>query len=275
MNYQVHPKEEFYLKIMIVLGITLYAGLIFGVFSSFSAIFMLYSFYIGIFLLFSFLMRIYFAGYLRGNGVKVSSQQFPEMHKILVSQSERLGLDTVPTMYLLQGNGVLNAFAARFSGHNYVVLFSEVMAAAYQESQSAVEFIIGHELGHIKRNHVSAWKAFLMFPARFIPFLGSAYSRACEYTCDAIGHSLCPEGAQFGMLILAAGAKLFKKIDVNEMLQTIAHKDFAMSFAEIFSTHPHLVNRIENLEKLQKSALPQSAYVMDKNKEIVRQFDQQ
>jgi len=82
-------------------------------------------------------------------------------------------------MYVLQGDGVLNAFATRFARKNFVVIYSDIFEMAYQEEKDAVSFIIGHELGHLKRRHVSNWRLFLTLPARFIPLLYKAYSRAC------------------------------------------------------------------------------------------------
>jgi Zn-dependent protease with chaperone function len=159
-------------------------------------------------------------------------------------------------LYLLQGGGMLNAFAMRFVGRNYVVLYSDVLEAAYHEGMPAVEFILGHELGHIKRNHVGLLKMILLFPGHLIPFLGSDYSRACEYTCDNIGYHLSPEGAVKGLLILAAGKKLYKKVDVDALLDNAGNEPLlAQWVAEIFSTHPHLIKRVRNLNQIHNEKL--------------------
>ena len=154
-------------------------------------------------------------------------------------------------MYVLQGNGVLNAFATRFARKNFVILYSSVFEMAYEEGMDAVSFIIGHELGHIKRKHVSFTKSILRFPSLFVPFLNSAYSRACEYTCDNIGCNLAPKGAIQGLLILAAGKKLYKKINISNFINNAEdHSGFAFWFAEALSTHPHMVKRIDVLNRL-------------------------
>ena len=58
------------------------------------------------------------------------------------------------------------------------------------------------------------------------------------------------------MLILAAGKKLYKKIDVSELINnTQDHSGFAFWFAEIFSTHPHLVKRVAVFNKLNRNNL--------------------
>ena len=79
--------------------------------------------------------------------------------------------------------------------------------SAYEKDKNLLEFIIGHELGHIKRKHLI--KKLILFPSFIIPFLGSAYSRACEYTCDNIGYALAPQGAKNGLLLLVSGKNLF------------------------------------------------------------------
>lgn len=252
-QFKIHPKERFYFMLMSILGISAYAGLICAVIFMRSPIVYVYCAYALAFIAFSALMHTYLIGFLRGNAIKVSEQQFPEVFEIFKNECEKLGLAKLPTLWLLQGGGLLNAFATRFKGHNHVVLYSDVLAAAYDEGIPAVKFILGHELGHIKRNHVSFGKSLLILPARLVPFLGWAYSRSCEYTCDSIGYTLAPEGAEKGILILAAGRELYKKVDVREMIAS-AHKEkgFALWFAGICSTHPHIVKRIEQFERLKK-----------------------
>ena len=137
---------------------------------------------------------------------------------------------------------------------NFVVIHSDVLEAAYEEGMDAVSFIIGHELGHIQRNHVGFFKSLLIWPASWIPLLGLAYSRSCEYTCDNIGYHLCPDGAINGILILALGKKLYKKVVTRELMSTFEKESgFAVSFDEIFSTHPALIKRIAVINQLNYS----------------------
>ncbi len=148
----------------------------------------------------------------------------------------------------MQSRGVLNAFATRFIGKHYIVLYSDILEVAYEEGEEAVKFIIGHELGHVKRGHLNPFLKFLMFPSYIFPFLSKAYYRACEYTCDNIGYSLAPKGAIMGLLILAAGKNLYKQINLEEYLEnTKADTGILSWLAEIFSTHPHLNKRIRAL----------------------------
>lgn len=45
--------------------------------------------------------------------------------------------------------------------------------------------MIAHEVGHLAAGHLK-WNAFLS-PFLFVPLLGTAYSRAREYTSDRCG----------------------------------------------------------------------------------------
>ncbi len=197
------------------------------------------------FLVLRLIVTTLFLGHLKGNAIKIDEKQFPEIFTILKEHCKALDIDTVPDVYLLQGNGMLNAFAARLARRNVVVLYSDILEVAYQEGMGAISFIIGHELGHIKRNHVSSIKSLLIWPASWIPFLNLAYSRACEYTCDNVGYALCPKDAAKGLLVLGAGKKLYKQVSIDQLLYNKqSESGFATGFAEMFSTHPTLLKRV-------------------------------
>jgi Tfp pilus assembly major pilin PilA len=157
---------------------------------------------------------------------------------------KKLGITEIPEAYLLHGNGVFNALATRFLGRNFVVLFSDVIDAL--ESQpGAINFYMGHELGHIRRNHLR-WRP-LLWPASFLPLLGAAYSRACEYTCDLYGLACCesPEIAARGLAALAAGDKRWHSMQLDAYMQQGAKTTgFWMSFHELISSYPWLVKRM-------------------------------
>ena len=256
MQIRIYKKESFYLTLMVLLSCVSYLFIINALYEALikldtSAALLLLLLYSLLFIAFVFFSAVTMLGNLRGNSVEVSENNFPELFEILKSQSKKLELRTIPSMYIMEHGGFLNAFATKLLGRNYVVLYTQVLEAAYQEGMLTVSFIIGHELGHIKRKHVGGLLSKFIFPARFCPFLNVAYSRACEYTCDTIGYDLSPEGAQNGLLILAVGKNLYKKINVNEFIRNYtAKKGFVTWFVEIFSTHPHLVKRIARIGTL-------------------------
>ncbi len=252
MTIKIHYKERLYFAIMSIISLPVYALVIYKIVFDPSYLLVVYGIYALMLIAFFALMKAYFIGYLRGNAIKVSKQQFPEVFEILKTESQKLGIQHTPTLWLLQGGGILNAMATRFNGKNHVVLYSDIFEEAYKQGLPAVKFILGHELGHIRGNHLGFLKSVLIAPAKLVPFLNWAYSRGCEYTSDTIGYNLAHEGAEMGILILAAGKELHKKVNVEDMLSTAQNeRGFAFWLAEICSTHPHLVKRIEHLHTLQ------------------------
>jgi Zn-dependent protease with chaperone function len=120
--------------------------------------------------------------------------------------ARRIGLDETPDTYLMQSGGALNAFATRFLGLDLVVLYADLLDAC-GDNAAARDMIIAHELGHVRAGHLKGhW---FLLPAMLVPFLGTALSRAREYTCDRYGAAGAGdrEGALLGLTILAAGGK--------------------------------------------------------------------
>ncbi|HEY3371565.1 MAG TPA: M48 family metallopeptidase [Prolixibacteraceae bacterium] len=263
LDYQVNPRENVYFYMRLLISLGLYYLIVQLVLWSLketgpqvASIYMIYAYavMILIFLFFRFGLLI---GHLKGNGIKLGKNQFADIYQVAVKQAELLGLSKVPSIYILQSGGVLNAFAARFLGRNYIVLYSEIVETAYDQDKSILEFIIGHEMGHIKRQHML--KNLILMPSYIIPFLAAAYSRACEYTCDAIGHALSPAGAKGGLLVLASGKTIYKKVNLNEFLrQDVSEDGFWKWFAEKVASHPNLTRRLNALGEAKVSPTARS-----------------
>ena len=248
VDYKVNTRENIYFAIKVITSIIMYYLIVIYLSQLSESPNRLTSlvliFYIIIFAIYFFLRYGVLMGYIKGNAVKVSPNQFPDLYKITESQTYSLGLSIMPNVYILQSGGVMNAFATNFFGNDFIVLYSEIVEAAYEQDPKILEFIIGHELGHIKRNHMI--KRLLLWPSALIPFLNSAYSRACEYTCDSIGYTLSPGGFKNGLIILGSGRSLFKKVNVSEYISDGAsNHGFWKWFAEIVSPHPNLPKRLK------------------------------
>ena len=129
-----------------------------------------------VYLLFGFLFYLFahsaFISWLRGNAVLLSQAQLPDLRERFEACCKRLGMEEMPEAYLMQGGGTLNAFATRFLGRNYVVLLSDIVDAM-EEHPDGVSFYFGHELGHIRRHHLTG--NLLRAPVLWLPLLGAAY----------------------------------------------------------------------------------------------------
>lgn len=235
-NY-VTTKEKVYFGIMLFISILCY-------FLTFITI--IGGLYLLIILLCLLFIQGIAIGSIRQNSVKITSEQFGDIYNKVIEYSHKLGLQKIPEVYLMQSGGMLNAFATRFLFKDIVVIYSDIMELAYEQGESAVNFIIAHELAHVKRKHLSK-KKYIIF-GEFVPFLGLAYSRACETTCDRIASKLSENFNVDGLVVLAAGKKLYKQVDVNLFLSNAAEeRGFWSWFSEICSTHPHLSSRVKYL----------------------------
>jgi hypothetical protein len=65
---------------------------------------------------------------IRGSAVRLSRRQFPDIHAVKEDFAGRLGLRREPEIYLMSGNGALNAFAASTFGYDFVVIHSELFS---------------------------------------------------------------------------------------------------------------------------------------------------
>jgi len=186
--------------------------------------------------------------WIKGNGVKISPDQFPDLHDRYAHCCETLGVTPYPDAYLINGSGMLNAFATRFLGRHFVVLYSNIVDAM-EGNPEAVNFYIGHELGHIQRKHLQ-WGPYI-WPASILPLLGAAYSRAREYTCDQFGRACCngSQPAVQGLVALAAGEKRWATLSVPVYLEQAEDTSgFWMSFHELVADYPWLVKRAARLD---------------------------
>jgi Zn-dependent protease with chaperone function len=237
MRFEVNPKEKLYFILMLVISLLIYVGLVFSIIGIF---------YLFLFGMMGFVSHGLYVGHIRGNGIRVSNKQFPEIYQTAEQLSKQLGLERTPSIYILEAGGLLNAFATRFLGRDFVIIYSDVLELAYEEGEAAVRFVVAHELAHLKRKHLK-WR-YLLSPAMFIPFLGSAYSRACEYTCDQIAVQLAPDGAISGLLVLGVGKKMYKKINLEEIInQSKEERGFWIWLSEVSSTHPNLTKRLSKV----------------------------
>jgi len=192
--------------------------------------------------------------HVTGNGVRVTSAQLPEIWAKVVEASKRLGLSGPPEVYVVQHGGVLNAFATKLLSRRFVIIYSELLdaceAAGPREPgrPSELDFVIGHEIGHLAAGHL-AWQWFLL-PSRIFPLLGPAYSRAREYTCDLCGLAAVDdlEISSRALAILAAGGHTSRRVNLDMFVEQATDTGrFWMAVFELNASHPFLSKRVAAL----------------------------
>lgn len=256
----VYGTERVLFAVMVLVSLLIYGGLLVVVVSDAStgSVIIFYGVLIA---LGAFVAHAYALGRVRGNGVLVSEHQFPLLHRLVTAHAQRMGLKYSPTTYVVESGGILNAFATKLLGRKFIIVHADVLALAVRRGQPAVSFIVGHEIGHHWRRHL-AWR-WLIAPARLVPYLGAAYSRACEYTCDRVGAYCEPEGAIDGLLVLSVSGWLHTHVNALEFArQAEADTGFWIRRAEWVSSHPRLPKRVQALLSLGvplPAALPMAA----------------
>jgi len=217
-------------------------------------LFFTFGFYGGLFALFIFLSAMAFRANAMGNMILLGESQFPHLHQMVKDGAQKIGMNDVPEAFLFNSDGVMNAFARQVFGKKYILLTSSLIDAS---SDDQVQFIIGHELGHHAAGHLNIYLWFLKLPARVIPFLNSAYSRQCEYTCDRIGYFVSHDVKDSCSAIQMLGCGCMRlnsqmNIESFEKQEALVPPVFGF-LTEIFRSHPRLTRRVVALKKLHTS----------------------
>ncbi|HEX5166601.1 MAG TPA: M48 family metallopeptidase [Thermomicrobiales bacterium] len=182
-----------------------------------------------------------------GQAVQLSPDQFPDIYAVKDDYARRLGLRRDPEIYLVNGNGTLNAFASSSVGRDYVVISNELFANLYDNNREGLAFIIGHELGHIKRNHTKIWYQLSILFFSMLPVISYCLSRAREYTSDRHGAWLSPNGVD-GLVLLSCGRYAYHYANVSEVLhQEQQVRGVWVELVTIFRSHPLTIRRIRKL----------------------------
>lgn len=178
---------------------------------------------------------------IHGSGLKVTSDQFPEIHECVQVFSERLGLDNAPDTYIVEAS-VLNAAAVKYGKRDVILLTDDLIdGCAASRDPRTLAFVIGHELGYIALGHTKTVRNFL---ARSYKKL----SRLDEYSVDRIAYQLVGKRATavYGILLLTVGPRLLPYVNLQEVRRQIdeVESNRYSRKAERDLTHPLLLHRI-------------------------------
>ena len=236
----VHRKEGVYFALTLLVSILTYIFLLFSI--------------VGLIIIVALMVVSYFfhalsMASIRRNGVRLSERQFPEIYEKAVKLANDMEIEKMPAICVMESMGILNAYATRFFGKNMVVIYSEIFDLSEEKREDELLFVLAHEFAHIKRRHVLVH--LLLLPAMFIPFLGEAYLRACEYTCDRyaayyVGNI---DAAKDALSMLAIGKRLTSKMNKEAYVEQISEESgFFTWLSEKLSSHPDLPKRINALD---------------------------
>lgn len=222
---------------------------------------------------------------LLSTSVKVSPQQLPEIHELLIEACEVLYLipgrtssnnnqqdnKKIPELYI-QSSSQANAYTLALRGRSAPPIVVVTSALLDQCTEPEIQAILGHELGHLKCEHALylTLGGLASTPIRNLPFLGSSadnllqrWRLAAEYTCDraALLVAQDPKVVAGALLKLFAGTSKYSMsteafvaqcVEYDELLKS-ANPLVRASIQRQQRTHPLPVRRVAELEKWSES----------------------
>jgi len=198
---------------------------------------------------------------IKVNGLRVSEMQFPEIHRIVIECSRKLGI-TPPDVFLYREVNLFNAFAMRIARKRYVILEPELVDSILLKGDyRQLAYILGHEIGHHAAGHTAWWQGFLRLGA-WIPAVWLWYSRRCELTCDRIG-LYCAGSLQSSLTAVSnmiAGAQMAGQVTPHAVIrQWHEHRgELLVHYQSMYSTHPsHLWRYYELTEAARTLGIPE------------------
>jgi hypothetical protein len=184
---------------------------------------------------------------VRGNSVRLSDKQFPEVYAVLRDHCRRLRMAEVPELFLT--SGTIRPFSQTFSSwrENYIVLHQSIFDIDDLKTMDVIAFVLAHELGAIRLNHTAVWNEMLLTYIWSIRWLRSPLERARTYSRDRYGAALSPTGFR-GLLIDAVGRRLMDHVDIPDYLaQERRYGGFWSAVNVFFEPKPQLFTRLHKL----------------------------
>lgn len=203
-----------------------------------------------------FIISYTYAQY-RSMSVRITEKTYPEIYAIVEEYSQKLGLKRVPKVYMIQGNGLLNAFSSFIPFRQYIEIYADLLEVAYREhhDMDTIRFIIAHEMGHIYYKHSTMHYYYSIMLSQVIPILGSTASRTREYSCDRLAQLLSGSDGIDAMMMLTAGIHLYKQVDKQDYIDNAKTVNGFFIFCyNLASTHPIMSKRVLALDDPQQKS---------------------
>ncbi len=193
-------------------------------------------------------------------------------HQSLIRSAMRIDLNTAPELaevvsecghklqpgpvevYLVEQSQI-NAYTLGIGNPKVLVLFTPLLKVM---SIRELQFIIGHEMGHVALGHT--WLNTIVGGLAGIPApFGAAvllyaafrwWNRMCEFSADRAGLLACGNlNVAVAALVKLVAPEIQTQWDFDRALAVIDAEDDHVSnrFSELFQTHPMLIRRINHL----------------------------
>lgn len=186
---------------------------------------------------------------VRGDSVRVSDQQFPEVYAVLRSHCRRLNMTKIPELFITGGS--IAPFSRTFSSwrEDYIVLHQNIFDIDDEKTMDVVSFIIGHELGAIGLKQTAVWNEMLLTYISSIKWLRNPLERVRTFSRDRYGAALTPTGFR-GLLISAIGRRLMDRVNIEAYIEEMRTYGAFWSGVNIFfEAKPQVFVRMRRLRK--------------------------
>jgi Zn-dependent protease with chaperone function len=195
----------------------------------------------------------------KGNLVRVSATNFPEIKEIIDDARRRLGY--TPTIRAYVQHGDPNMFLYKFFSRRFLVINSDFIDAG---SRAEVQWLVGRFIGSLKAKHDRlSWLAALIGVSEKLLVLNLLlypYERAVVHTSDRLGLFLCQDlGAALSAIgRMIVGKDLRQHVSVQGLLeqQEEMRGEILPRLARLASSHPHMVDRCADLIGFAREHLP-------------------
>lgn len=255
-----HPKEDFFFNLGLWVSIPIAVILFFLVFISFGyALLFIVAFY-GLVWLFRAMAK----SYLVSNAVRISADNFPEIHQIVDQAKTVLNYQKEVEIFIVE-EGSVQAILAKFFNIKYIILHSELVEEMLNDKNiEQLQWVIGRFIAalRIKQLRRDVYKLIIetveklqIFNIGILP-----YERYVQFSGDNVGLVLSGnlEECLKAFNKFLVGNELSNRINFKGILEQgkESAKDPLAVLTRLYATKPHVIDRYVNLLAFAQTYLP-------------------
>ena len=256
-----HPSEysRFILAevTIVIIGIVLvvYTFLTFGIFLLI----------LGLIVLGAWIITEILKAHLVGSSVRVSGENFPQVHSLVEQIKRDLGYPEPVGVYVVQ-EGEVNTILYKLFRTRMIILYSGLLQDMLADpDRTQLTWILARFIGHLKAKHLRFTLVRILIDAiekiRIFNLFLYPYERATQYSGDQIGLAVCGDlkASLMAMNKFLAGNKLAKQVQLSGLLlqYDTLHGSFFSVLSELLSPYPHMVKRVANILIFSKRCYPE------------------
>lgn len=192
----------------------------------------------------------------KSNLLRISERSYPKLYNLSRASAYRLQIPLNPVY--VKHNPNLNAYTSGFWGNHWVVLYSGLIEKLSPEE---LLFVLGHEMGHIKREHATWLNLISPAGSNSLPLISEGlriifnnWALKAEYAADRAG-LLASGNLKSSISALLRLTASETNIDIIGYINEFEKhsRDPLYKIGEYFGDHPFIPNRIKKLQEFSKN----------------------